>query len=890
MVRLYRWLTWLCPAALRREYGAAMEETFARRLNDARASGFWTSARTCGREFSGLIGWLLSERWGAPAQLQWQRIQARRKRGRMESLTPETRAAWNRRTLERFWNDSRFAARLVRKHPASTLVTLTILALGIGATTTMFSVVNSVLLRPLPFREADRLVMLEERWLPRFPRFEATALDFLTWREECRSYRDIAAFRPGFFNLTEGDLSERVAGARVTANLPELLGVSPILGRSFTAEEGAPGKNQVVLLSHSLWQQQFGADQGVIGRVVRMNGLAFTVVGVMPPGFRFPSVADIWVPMGLTPEDLKSGDHVLWAVGRLKPGVTPRQALAELDVLMTRLYPDTWRGRVVSFDDYYVGDVRLALSVLFGAAACLLLIVCANVANLLLARGAARGREMAVRTSLGATRARIMQQLLTEGALLSLLGGGLGLAVAFGAGTLVRTWPWPGIYRLEETSLDLRALVFTMVSSIGTSVLFGLTPARRLSRPNLHDGLKAGGRAAGSRERTGIRSALVIAEVALAVVLLVGAGLFLRSLRRLLDVPLGFNPQHVLAVTINLPATVYHGPVQQVAFSERLLGRLNGLPGVEAAGISTSLPLVGVGDVGIRFDRRSPGSPLFATNANYYGVTPGYLRVMQVPLIRGRLFTEEDTATSLPVVLINETMARRSFPDEDPIGRRLDITGNTYMREIVGIVGDVKQESVKTATAPQVYEAFAQHPQTGFHVMLRAQGNPLVLTEAVRREVRAIDGAQPISKAQLMEDVVGRSMTRDRFSVLVLGAFACVALVLAAVGLYGVVAYVVTQRTNEIGVRMALGAEPRGIQRLVIVQSLQAVSIGVGIGLVGAVGMSSVLGSLLYEVKPLDPMTLAGVTILLVAVALTAAFIPARRAARVDPVLALRTE
>jgi len=715
-------------------------------------------------------------------------------------------------------------------------------------------------------------------------------LDFLSWKEECKSYSDIAAFRPLFFNLSEGDLPERIAGVRVSANLPELLGVSPILGRSFRGDEDAPGRNQVVLLGHGLWQRRFGGDPGVIGRVVRMNGLAFTVVGVMPPTFRFPGEAEIWMPMGFTPEDLKSrGNHVVWAVGRLKPGATPQQAQAEMDLLMPRLRPPDgagWGARVVPFADHYVGDVRLALVVLMGAAGCVLLIACVNVANLLLAHGAVREREMSVRTSLGATRGRIVQQLLTETALLSVLGGAVGLALALGVIKLVRTWPLPGIHRLEETSLDPQALVFTIALTIGTGVLFGLSPALRLSRPDLQDVLKGSGRVAGTAGRTRIRNTLVIAEVALAVVLLVGAGLLLRSLWRLLDVPLGFNPQNVLAVSINLPRAVYREPFQQVQFAEGLLDRLKGMPGVEAVGVSTAFPFTGVADVGIVFD----GPPRMGTVANYFRVTPAYMRVMQIPLIRGRLITEQDTATSPPVVLINETMARRSFPDEDPIGKRLDIAGPTYMREIVGVVGDIKQESLRTPAPPQVYEPFAQKPGPTLHVLLRAPGDPVRFAETVRQEVRAIDNAQPISAARPMEEIVARSLTRDRFSVFILGAFACLALILAAVGLYGVVAYVVTQRTNEIGIRIALGAQPRRIQRLVIVQSLQTVLIGLGLGLVGAVVVTGILRSLLYEVEPRDPMTFAVVTLLLVVVALAAAFIPARRAARVDPVLALRAE
>lgn len=791
--------------------------------------------------------------------------------------------------LERLREDVRFAGRLLRAHPAFSAVTLIVLALGIGATTAMFSVVNSVVLRPLPFRAPGDLVMLEEKWPPRFPRFEASPQDFLSWKEECRSYSEIAAFRPTTFNLSDGDLPEQIVGVRVTANLPELLGVSPIFGRGFKADEDVAGQNQVALIGHGLWQRRFGADPNVVGRVVHMNRLPFTIIGVMPASFRFPLEAEIWMPMGFTPEDLKSrNNHVIWGVGRLKPGVTPQQAQAEMDLLMPRLHKDTWTGRIITFQDHYVGEVSLALGVLLGAAGCLLLLACVNVANLLLARGAAREREMSLRTSLGATRARILRQLLTETILLALLGGALGVAVAFGLIGLVRRWPWPGILRLDETSLDAPALVVAMIVSIGTGVLCGLSPALRLSRRDLHDSLKAGGRVAGTRQRTRIGNVLVVAEVALAVVLLVGAGLFLRSLGRLLDVPLGFNPRQVLTVTLGLPRAIYKEPVQQAQFAEALIDRLKNIPGVEAVGVSSASPLTGISDTGIRFDARP--AELSTTTANYYRVTAGYLRALQIPLIRGRLITEQDTATSPPVVLINETMARRFFPGEDPIGKRLDITGVTYMREIVGVVGDVTQESLRTPTPPQVYEPFVQKPATAMKVLLRTARDPLQFANTVRQEVRAIDSAQPVSQARLMEDIVARSLTRDRFSVYILGAFAVLALILAAVGLYGLVAYFVAQRTNEIGVRIALGADARGIQRLVVVQSLRVVLVGVALGLIGAVLLSGILQSLLYEVKPRDPVTLAGVAILLFVVAFAAAVIPARRAARVDPVLALRAE
>jgi predicted permease len=480
-----------------------------------------------------------------------------------------------------------------------------------------------------------------------------------------------------------------------------------------------------------------------------------------------------------------------------------------------------------------------------------------------------------------------VQQLLTETILLSILGGALGVLVAQGLIGLVRRWPWPGILRLEQTSLDLPALMLAMMASIGAGVLCGISPALRLSRRDLHDALKAGGRVAGTRDGTRTRNVLVIAQVALAVVLLAGAGLLLQSFWRLVHVPLGFNPQQVLAMSLRLPRSD-NQPVQQVQFADRLLERLKSMPGVEAVAVSSAFPLTGVTDVGIRFEARP--SDLSTTTANYYRVTPGYFRVMQIPLIRGRLITEQDTPSSPPVVVINETMARRFFPDEDPVGKRLDVTGVTYMRQIVGIVGDVKQENLRTPTPPQVYEPFAQQPGLILKVLLRAPGDPLRFTATVRHEVRAIDNTQAVSTAELMEDIVARSLTRDRFSVFILGGFAGVALILAAVGLYALVAYFVTQRTNEIAVRIALGAEASGIQRLVIFQSLRVVLIGVCLGDIGAAIFSGVLRSLLYEVKPRDPLTFAGITILLLAVALVAAFIPSRRAARVDPVMAMRAE
>jgi putative ABC transport system permease protein len=813
---------------------------------------------------------------------------AQRQFGNQTWLKEVSREMWSLRLIEALIQDLRYGARMLMKNPGFSVIAIVTLALGIGATTTMFSIVNSVALRPLPFHEPDRLVMLEEKWLPRFPRFETSPLDFLSWKAECQSYADTAAFATVFFNINEGDQPERIAGARMNANLPGLLGVSPILGRGFTTEEDTAGANQVALLGHRLWQRRFGGDPNMIGRSVRMNGAAFTVVGVMPPAFRFPLEAEIWVPMGFTPEELKSrNNHFIWAVGRLKPGVTPQQAQSEMDILMPRIQ-GVWRGRVVSFSDHYIGDAQLTLGVLLGAAGLVLLISCVNIANLLIARGAARQREMALRASLGATRGRIVRQLLTETTLLSFLGGAAGLLLALGAIALVRRWPLPTIHRIEEASLDPQALALALLLAIGTGVLFGLSPALRQSRLDLQDALKAGSRVAGGAARTRIRNALVIAELALAVVLLVGAGLLLKSLWRLLDVPLGFNPQNVLAVTINLPRTTYREPFQQSQFAERLLDRLKSVPGTEAVGISTGVPLLAIGDVGIYFEGRS--GELSGTTANYYQVSPGYLRVMQIRLVRGRLLTEQDSATSPPVVLINETMASRFFPNEDPIGKRLDISGPAYMREIVGVVGDVKQESLRTPTPPQVYEPFSQKPGRSFHVLLRVSANPAQFAETVRQEVRAIDNAQPISEARPMEAIVAQSLTRDRFSALILGAFGCLAVILAAVGIYGVIAYSVAQRTNEIGVRMALGAQGADVVWLVLRQGLRLVIIGIAIGLLISAVATRVLAAVLFGISPADPGAFGAVALLLGLVALLACWIPARRATKVDPLVALRID
>ncbi len=611
--------------------------------------------------------------------------------------------------------DLRYAARAVLKTPAFTATAVITLALCIGALTTIFSFVNGLLLQPLPFRDPDRLMMVEEKWLPRFPRFEASPLDFLDWRQQSTAFTELAAFKPHAFNLTGDDRPERLIGARVSANLMSLVGVNPAIGRAFRDEEDKDGNNHVVLLGYRLWQRRFGGDTGVVGNALVLNGQSVTVVGVMPDGFDFPRETEIWMPMGFTAQELESrGNHIVWAVGRLRAGVSREQAQAEMDLIMPRLQK-VWGANVVSLSDHYVGDVRLGLLVLFGAGGFVLLIACVNVANLLLARASIRHTEIALRAALGASRSRIAQQLLTETLLLAVLGGTLGIAVAWlGVAALQNVPALMSAPRLEQVHIDSSVLLFTSIISILTGVVFGLSPVLSLSRPDLQGALKRSGRAGGleTRRMTRLRNGLVVFEVAAALVLLVGAGLLLKSFWKIIEVQPGLNPQSVLTARIDLPAGSYPEAFQKSRFAEQLLEQLRSRPEVHAAAISTGLPFSTVGDSGIRFEGRAEGE-LAGTAANHYRITPRYQQVLEIPLIRGRLFNDGDIAGRRPVVLINETMALRFFPNEDPLGKRLDISGPTFMREIVGVVGDVKQDGLRRPTPPQVYRALLPEPING---------------------------------------------------------------------------------------------------------------------------------------------------------------------------------
>ena len=809
--------------------------------------------------------------------------------GNLTRIEERSREVWQRRTLVTTWADVKFALRQLRRSPGFTTVALLTLALGIGANTAIFSVVNSVLLRPLPFREPARLMMLDEKWLPRFSHFEATPQDFLAWKEQGRSFDQLGAFVNMGFNLSQGDRSERISGERVTANLPDLLGIKPMLGRTFRPEEDTAGNDHVVLLGYSLWKRQFSGSANVVSSVIKLNDVDFTVVGVMPPGFGFPHDSEIWKPMGLTAEDLDGG-HFLWGIGRLKPDASPEQAQAEMDAIMPRLRtPQVWSVNVFPLLTYYTGDLKTPLYVLFGAAGLVLLIACGNVAGLLLARGSAREPEIALRSSLGASHNRIVRQLLTEGFVLALAGGIMGTSLAWISVLAIRKLPLANLPEFDRITLDHTVLLFTVLLTTITGLLFGWLPALRLSGTNLLEPLKSANRASAGGKRANLRGVLVVSEIAFALILLTGSSLVLKSFWNLLQVHTGFNPEQVVTANVDLPPIQYQKAYRQAQFAESLVEQLNRLPDVREAALSSGLPFEDASDAGIRIDGRPLGASDAGTTANYYRVTPQYFRAMEIPLISGRLFNKQDIANQPPVAIINETMAKRFFPSENPIGKRIDISGPTYLRQIVGVVGDVKQTGLKAAIGPQVYEPFAQKPDSAFHVIVRGP-NGATLGAAIREQVSALDAELPVSGVTTMEETIAGSMTGDKFAAILLGVFSALALMLAAVGIYGVIAYSVLQRMQEFGIRMAVGAGRGDIVGIVFRHGLLLTSAGMLVGITSALALTRLLTHLLFQVNPFDGLSFASSVVLLGVISIAAFLIPAVRAARLNPMKVLRGE
>ena len=798
-------------------------------------------------------------------------------------------------------NDFRYALRQLLKSPSFTIVAIVTLALGIGACTAIFSVVNTVLLRPLDYPDPDRIVVIRETQLPQFPEFSVSPPNYVDWEKQTKSYEYLAAYTGAALNLTGEGEPQRLVGVKATAHYFDVYGVKPILGRMLLPEEDAEGKNHVVVLSYGFWQRVFGGARDVVGRAVQLNGEPYQIVGVAPFGFGIASKVDVWTPMAFTAKETANdarGGHYINVVGRLKPGVTFRQAKAELEVIANQLavqYPDPQKGWgifMMPIQDYMVRDVKPVLYTLLGAVACVLLIACANLANLLLARATARHREISIRAALGAGRGRLIRQLLTESVVLAVCGGIAGVILAnLGLDALLALAP-TSLPRISEIHLDPGVLLFSLALSVVTGLVFGIAPAWLAARADVNEALKQGTRGStegGARGR--LRSALVVIEVTFALVLLGGAGLLARSFIQLANVDPGFIPENATLMRLSLPQRKYPQPEQQTAFVNALLEQIKNLPGVQASGVTHSMPLVGDYVLGFNIEGRPAIDPADLPSTNYYAVTPDYFRAMGIRLVRGRVFTPQDDAKAPHVAIINETMARQFFPNEDPIGKRINITnGPDYWREIVGIVGDIKQYGVDKATSAQSYEPFAQVPFTSLNVVIRTKGSAAALLGALRPAVYAVDKDQPVGVIRPLEEIMADSVARQRFAMLLLTVFSGVALVIAAVGIYGVMAYNVVQRTGEFGIRMALGAQQRDVLRLVLTQGGKLIGVGLAVGLLATLGASYAMRSILFNTSAYDPLTLASITVLLAAVALVACFFPANRATKVNPIEALRTE
>jgi putative ABC transport system permease protein len=837
------------------------------------------------------------------------RYAARRQFGNQTLLQEVSRDMWVVKSIETLFQDLRFGIRMLLKHKGFTVVATLTLALGVGANTAIFSLVNTVLLRPLPFQEADRLMMLGAVDARKNGGLSSISYpNFVDWRAQSGSFERLAAFRVRNFTFTGSDEPARLNGVVASAELFTLLGVEPTLGRSFRTEEDNAGAS-VVIISHGLWRRRFNSDPQVIGRNITLDNRSHTVVGVAPAGFQFPIAAepaDLWTTIaydatGDDPMTAQRGLGYLRVIGRLKPGVNITQAQAEMDGIARRLerqYPDDnahWGPRLVPALEQLVGGVRRPLLILFGAVGCVLLIACANVANLLLARATARRREIALRAALGASRGRILRQMLTESALLALAGCVCGWLLALGClETLLSLIP-ENIPRLQEIRLDGRVFGFTLMVSLLTGVIFGLAPALQGAKTELTETLKEGGRSGEGARGASVRSALMIAEVAIALVLMVGAGLLLNSFWRLLQVNPGFDPQQALTFRLSLPDSKY-SPPQAVAFFEQLQARLQNLPGARGASVTFALPFSKSGIVTSLDIEGRPVAPGDRPDIDCQIVLPEYFRTMGIRLIEGRDFNARDDLNARPVAIINETLARRFFPNEDPLGKRIrpDIAGGPEappIREIIGVVNDVRYRSLTADVPPEVYMPYPQlSVTTGMWIALRTDVDARGLISAARTEVRALDKELPVFEVKTLDQYVSGAVAPQRFSALLLSLFACLSLLLTAVGLYGVISYSVTQRTHEIGVRRALGAQTHDVLKLVLKQGMKLTLIGVLLGLGGALALTRLLQTLLFGVSVTDPLTFAVIVLLLIAVALLACWVPARRAAKVDPMTALRFE
>jgi putative ABC transport system permease protein len=805
------------------------------------------------------------------------------------------------------FQDIRYAIRKLSRTPAFTAIAAFTLALAIGATTAIFSVVDGVLLKPLPFREPDRVVRVTN--IRQSSRMPSSVPDYLDFKAQTKSFASMSPIDNQAMNLTGGTEPERVQASRVGASFWTLLGVTPALGRGFAPNEDAPSAGRVVVLSDGLWKRRFGTDRRIVGKTIALDGNSYTVVGVAPPRFRFPDRPDLWIPLVFGPEDLNPegrGAHWIGVMARMAPNVTVAQANAEMVTLTRRLeqqYPESntnMTAAVLPMQEYLVGDVRPALYVMLGAVAFVLLIACANVANLLLVRAASRESEMAVRTALGAGSWRIVRQLVTESVLLAVVGGVLGTLLALWGVDLLLAMAPEGLPRIDEVAVNPSVLLFTAAVTALTGLLFGVFPALHTARTNvsgmLKDGMRGSSGGVGSRRA---RNTLVMAEMALAVVLLVGAGLLIRSFSKLLAVDPGFRAERVVTFAIAAPETKYKTYAQRRTLVADLVDRMQRVPGVQGTAVVTGLPL---SNMMMRTSAHIEGTPQERPAerkvTDVAMVTPGYFATMGIPLTSGRDFTSRDGSGAPVVAIVNQEFVKRYFPNENPIGKRISLgweqdtaaTGGnmTLGGEIVGVVGNVKRRGLNQEVYPETYASFMQPTFPSFSVVVRSSSDPSTVMAAIRAQMRELDRDLPLSELRQLSEVVAASVSRPRFYTTVLGVFAGIALVLAAVGIYGVISYAVSLRTRELGIRIALGATGSQVSKLVLRQGVGLALTGVALGAGGAYWLTRLLAKLLFGVSATDPLTFLGVALLLTAIAAVASFVPARKAARVDPLLAMR--
>ena len=808
-------------------------------------------------------------------------------------------------------NDIRYSLRRLRSHPAFTAIVVLTLALGIGANTAIFSVVNTVLLRPLPYKQPDRLVTIQHHYPSLKLDAPVSALGFRVYRDRTHFFDGVAVEAPWAANLTGLGDPERLRGARTSGQYFATMGVPAALGRTLLPEEDAPGHNHVVVLSDGLWKRLFGGERSAIGKTMSLNSEPYTVVGVMPPTFRdfWSADVELWTPLALTPDNFAPGSYTnewLNLAARLKPGESLAQAQRDMRAFGEQLkhdnpnsFPPNWSLKVTALNELATGKIRPALLVLLGAVGFVLLIACANVANLLLARAAGRAKEVAIRTALGAKRWDLVRQLLTESVALSMIGGAIGLALAYwSVRTLVAVNP-SNIPRVEDLRIDGTVLLFTVAISLLTGILFGVAPALQMSRGDVQGTLREGGRS-GSGDRGGerVRRVLIVAEVALALTLLTGAGLLIKSFAKLAGVDPGFDPQNVLTFNLSLPHTKYPSDTATRAFFDAVLPRIAQVPGVRAAGATSVMPFGGSWSTGsFNVEGYQPPPNGNGPWGDIRVISPGFLPTLKVPLLAGHIFTQQEVETPRPIAVVDEEFVKRFYKSpSDAIGKRLwfgDDTPNDSTRyiTIVGVVGHTMHEGLDADPRVQLYLPYAQRQgYANLSVAVRTAGDPIRYVSAIRNAIHSVDKDEPMARVRTMDDLVAESMGQRRLSMVLLGTFSGIALLLASVGIYGVMSYSVAQRTREMGIRMALGAKQRDVLRLVIRQGMTLVLIGVGVGVLAALALTRVIANQLYAVRPTDPVTFTAVAVLLAGIALVATLLPAWRATRVDPVIALREE